>query len=127
MKRLVAGNWKMNLGPAEASLLVKRVEQNLKPTDNTEVVVCPPFIDLFPLARELDLPVRPVWDLFLRFAVSEEGALHAEKFYRTATEEFASLRPAFRNRQLIALARVTASAHGRTAPGYQEACRLLGV
>ena len=39
---------------------------------------------------ELNLPVRPLWDLFLRYAISEEGALHAEKFYRTATEEFAS-------------------------------------
>lgn len=76
---------------------------------------------------ELNLPDRPLWDLFLRYAISEEGALHAEKFYRTATEEFASLRPAFRNRQLIALARITASACGRTAPGHDEACRLLGV
>jgi hypothetical protein len=76
---------------------------------------------------ELNLPNRQLWDLFLRFAVSEDGALHGEKFYRTAAEEFAQARPAFRNRQLIALARVTASACGRTAPAYQDACRLLGV
>ncbi len=48
-------------------------------------------------------PYRPVIDLLLRYAVSEDGALHAEKYYRTATEEFASLRPAFRWRQLVAL------------------------
>ena len=70
---------------------------------------------------------RPVIDMLLRYAVSEDGALHAEKYYRTATEEFASLRPAFRWRQLVALARVTASEYGRPAPGYDEACKLLKV
>ena len=65
--------------------------------------------------------------LLLGFAVSEDGSLHAEKFYRTTREEFASTRPAFRWRQLIALARVTASEFGRPAPGYSEACALLKV
>ena len=63
----------------------------------------------------------------VKYAVSEDGALHAEKFYRTVVEEFATTRPAFRWRQLIALARVTASEHGFPAPGYQESCELLGV
>jgi hypothetical protein len=71
------------------------------------------------------LPVRSVFDMMLRYAISEDGALHAEKFYRTVSEEYAASRPAFRNRQLIALARVTASAHGYAAPGHAEACRLL--
>jgi hypothetical protein len=72
-------------------------------------------------------PVRPVWDLLLRYAISEDGALHSEKFYRTTVEEYAAARSAFRSRYLIALARVTASAHGYVAPGYADACRLLGV
>src|SRR5262249_12836275 len=55
---------------------------------------------------------RPVFDLLLRYAVSEEGALHAEKYYQTVSEEFAFVRPAFRWRQLTALARVTASEYG---------------
>ena len=76
---------------------------------------------------ELELPTRPVFDLLLKYAVSEDGALHAEKYYRTVGEEFATTRPAFRWRQLVALARVTASEHGYPAPGYQEACELLGV
>jgi hypothetical protein len=76
---------------------------------------------------ENNLPVRPVWDALLRYAISEDGALHAEKFYRTTTEEYAAMRPAFRNRQLIALARVTASAYGYAAPGHTDACRLLRV
>jgi len=68
---------------------------------------------------------RAAFDLLLGYAVSEDGALHAEKFYRTAREEFASTRPAFRWRQVVALARVTASEFGRPAPGYAEACELL--
>jgi len=78
---------------------------------------------------------RPVFDLLLRYAISEDGALHAEKYYRTVCEEFATTRPAFRWRQLVGLARVTASAYGYNredksgfhAPGYEEACKLLGV
>jgi len=76
---------------------------------------------------ELKLPTRPILDLLVKYAVSEDGALHAEKFYRTVVEEFATTRPAFRWRQIIALARVTASEHGFPAPGYRESCELLGV
>ena len=68
---------------------------------------------------------RGVFDALLRFAVSKDGALHAEKYYRTVTEEFASTRPAYRWRQLVALTRVTASEYGRPAPGIAEAKELL--
>jgi hypothetical protein len=76
---------------------------------------------------ELGHPDRRVFELLLKYAVSEDGALHAEKYYRTVTEEFAATRPAFRWRHLVALARVTASEYGFPAPGYEEACRLLKV
>jgi hypothetical protein len=76
---------------------------------------------------ELGHPPRPVFDLLLRYAVSEDGALHAEKFYRTVSEEFAAGRPAFRWRYLVALARVTASEYGRPAAGVSEARALLKV
>lgn len=72
-------------------------------------------------------PVRDLWDLLLRYAISEDGALHHEKFYRTTVEEFTAVRAPFKWRYLIALARVTASGHGYAAPGHAEACRLLGV
>jgi hypothetical protein len=72
-------------------------------------------------------PARGLLDVLVRYGTSEDGALHAEKYYRTATEEFAATRPAFRWRQLVALARVTASQYGRPAPGYDEARRLLDV
>jgi len=70
---------------------------------------------------------RPIFDLMLRYAVSEDGALHAEKYYRTVSEEFTTTRPAFRWRQLVALARVTASEYGRPAPGMAEARELLAL
>ncbi len=71
------------------------------------------------------------------YAVSEDGRLHGEKYYRTVSEEFAATRPAFRWRQLTARARVTASAYGfdredkrgneggYRAPGCEEARKLL--
>ncbi|MDZ4783558.1 MAG: hypothetical protein SGJ19_25200 [Planctomycetia bacterium] len=76
-----------------------------------------------------------VFQSMLQFAVSEDGRLHGEKYFHTVREEFATTRPAFRWRQLVALARVNASAygynrddqHGFKAAGYEEACKLLGV
>lgn len=69
----------------------------------------------------------PVFDLLLKFSTSEDGALHAEKFYRTVTEEFATTRESLRWRQLVGLARVAASEYGTRSPGYEEACDLLNV
>jgi hypothetical protein len=66
-----------------------------------------------------------LFSLLRGFAIADDGALHAEKYYRTATDEFAVGRPAFKWRQLVALARVTASAHGYPAPRHREALDLL--
>ena len=76
---------------------------------------------------ELGHSARPMFDLLLRYAVSEDGALHAEKYYRTVTEEFAATRPAYRWRHVVGLARVTASEFGRPAAGVAEARALLKV
>jgi len=72
-------------------------------------------------------PHRAVLDRLLRHGVSQDGALHAEKYYCTAAEEFAAARAAFRWRHLVALARVTASEFGHPAPGFTQACDLLKV
>jgi hypothetical protein len=77
----------------------------------------------------------PVFDLMLKYAVSEDGRLHGEKYFHTVREEYATIRPKFRWRQMVSLARVTASAygcnrddqHGFRAAGYVDACKLLGV
>ena len=68
-----------------------------------------------------------VFQVLLRHAVSEDGALHAEKYYQTCWDEFHRTRPAFRWRHLTALARVTASEFGRPAPGQAEARELFAV
>jgi len=76
---------------------------------------------------QLNHEPRPVFDMLLKYGISEDGALHAEKYYRTVSEEYARTRAAFRWRQLAALARVTASEFGRPAPGYAQACELLKI
>jgi hypothetical protein len=76
---------------------------------------------------EQGYPERPVFDVLLKYAISEDGQLHAEKYYRTTADEFAALRPAFRWREVVGLARVTASEYGRPAPGVAEARQMLGV
>jgi hypothetical protein len=80
-------------------------------------------------------PVDAALELMLKYAVSEDGRLHGEKYFQTVREEFATTRPAFRWRQVVGLARVTSSAygynredkHGFRAAGYEDACQLLGV
>ncbi|MDA0832976.1 MAG: hypothetical protein O2955_02610 [Planctomycetota bacterium] len=69
--------------------------------------------------------VQPFFDLMLKYAISEDGALHAEKYFQTVTEEYATTRPTLRGKQLVALARVTASEHGYPAPGIAEAREML--
>jgi len=105
----------------DAAELLKLTEAAIK--DKDQALACA----LVARYGELDHPARPVFDLLLRYATSEDGALHAEKYYRTVTEEFAATRAAFRWRQLAALARVTTSEYGFPAPGYAEACKLLKV
>jgi hypothetical protein len=74
-----------------------------------------------------DHEVRPALNLMLGHATSEDGALHAEKYYLTTTKDFADTRPAFRWRHLVGLARVTASEYGQRSAGYDEACELLKI
>jgi hypothetical protein len=76
-----------------------------------------------------------VYERLLKYAISEDGRLHGEKYYHTVKEEFRTIRPAFRWRQLVGLARATASAYGYDrqdkqggrAPGYLDACKQLKV
>ena len=84
---------------------------------------------------EKGYPVDGVFQTLINYTISEDGRLHGEKFFHTVSEEFHTTRPAFRWRQITALARVTASAFGYNrddkqgfhAPGYEDACKLLGV
>jgi hypothetical protein len=68
---------------------------------------------------------RGLFDTLLAHAVSEDGALHAEKYFKTAQDEHATARPAHRPLYLVALTRVMASHQGFPAPGLEEARKLL--
>jgi hypothetical protein len=105
----------------DAAVLLSDAEAAIKEKDQTRAAA------LIHAYGAQGHPSRAAFDLLLKFAISEDGALHAEKYYRTVTEEFAATRQAFRWRQLVALARVTASEYGFPAAGYSEACGLLKV
>jgi hypothetical protein len=106
---------------ADPAMLLKQAEAAIRDKDQARAAA------IVHRYGQQGQPAKDVFDLLLRYAVSEDGALHAEKYYRTVTEEFAAMRPTFRWRQLVALARVTASEFGQPAPGYAQACELLGV
>ncbi|MDF2460837.1 MAG: tpiA [Candidatus Saccharibacteria bacterium] len=51
---LIVGNWKMNLNPHDASVLVHRLNEKIEAKEGTEIVLCAPFIDLYPLSKEIN-------------------------------------------------------------------------
>lgn len=73
------------------------------------------------------LPVNELFARLVRYAVSEDGALHAEKYFHTVWTDYHATRPSLQCRHLIALARVTASEYGRPAAGQEEARALLKI
>jgi len=104
----------------DASILLKLTEEAIRAKDQRRTCA------LTKHYGQQGHDAKALFALFLRFALSEDGALHAEKYYRTVSEEFATVRPAFRWQHLIALSRVTASLYGSPAPGVEEARKLLG-
>jgi len=131
--RIQGGGDYLNLPPLPIDLQWKRIKTNESDKllsdldaairDNLQSQACNIVNHYGQLAHD----PKPMFEVLLKYATSEDGALHAEKYYRTTTEEFARTRPAFRWRHAISLARVTASEYGRPAPGYREACELLKV
>ncbi len=63
--------------------------------------------------------------LLLAFAISEDGALHSEKYFRTAQDEHSFARAPDRGLYLVALTRVMASQFGFPAPGCEDARKML--
>ncbi len=70
----------------EAAALLKEAEDAIK--EKNQAGACAVVYRY----GELGHAARPMFDLLLRYAISEDGALHAEKFYRTVSEEFAATR-----------------------------------
>jgi hypothetical protein len=76
---------------------------------------------------ELGHDAKAIFTKLRQYSINEDGALHAEKYFQTVSEEYGRSREKFRWLHVIALARVTASAGGQPAPGVAEARKLLGV
>lgn len=53
-RKLVVGNWKMNLNTHEASLHVKRLNDNIQIHRDVEVVLAPSLLTLQSVSREID-------------------------------------------------------------------------
>lgn len=53
-KSLIVANWKMNLNTHEASLLVKRFDDNIEMHRDVEVVIAPSFLTLQPISVQID-------------------------------------------------------------------------
>ncbi len=53
-KKLIAGNWKMNLDTHKASILVHRLEENIETHKDVEVVICPSHMMLQPLNLQIN-------------------------------------------------------------------------
>jgi len=53
-KKLIAGNWKMNLDIHQASALLHRLEENVETHRDVEVVICPGLLDIQPLNRQIN-------------------------------------------------------------------------
>ncbi len=51
---LIAGNWKMHLNTAQASILVHRLQERIKTSRDVEVVLCPSTLVLQPLSMQID-------------------------------------------------------------------------
>ncbi len=54
MKKIVVGNWKMHLSPSQATVLTGRLNQKIDHDPKVEVILCPPFIDLLAVQKEMD-------------------------------------------------------------------------
>lgn len=50
---LMAGNWKMYKGPGQAIVFVNDLSEAVAAVQGREVLICPPFVDLYPLGRML--------------------------------------------------------------------------
>ena len=104
---------------AEPAALLSEIDGRIR--DNDQASACQAARRYCALGH----PSDALFAKLLGFAVSEDGALHAEKYFRTAQDEHEGARPAHRALYLVALTRVMASHFGFPAPGYDEARKLL--
>lgn len=84
MKRiLIVGNWKMNLNVHEASLLVKRLDDNIQVHRDIEVVLAPSALTLHSVSQEIDRR---------KFKLAAQNAYYVDEGAYTGEISFTMLR-----------------------------------
>jgi len=82
-KKLIVGNWKMNLNSHEASTLLHRLHEHVQAHQNVEVVLAPSLMSLQPLSVELDRH---------KFRLAAQNAYHKDQGAYTGEVSFNMLR-----------------------------------
>jgi triosephosphate isomerase len=52
-KKLVVGNWKMNLTVPESTVLIEKLKKEVAKLKHVDVAVCPSFLDIYPASKEV--------------------------------------------------------------------------
>jgi hypothetical protein len=107
--------------PKDGPKLIAALEEALRGKDQRRAAACASRYG------ELGHDAKAIFAKLRQYSISEDGALHAEKYFQTVSEEYGRSRAKLRWLHVIALARVTASAGGQPAPGVAEARKLLGL
>jgi triosephosphate isomerase len=82
-RTLVVGNWKMHLDVQAASLLVHRLDRNIKVHRDVEVVLAPSMLALQPVSCEIDRR---------KFRLAAQNAFHKDEGAFTGEVSFTMLR-----------------------------------
>lgn len=82
-KTLIAGNWKMHLTVAQASLLVQRLHERTQNHKDVEVVLAPTHLHLQPLSLQID---------HRKFKLAAQNAYHKDEGAYTGEVSFTMLR-----------------------------------
>ncbi|HVX47739.1 MAG TPA: triose-phosphate isomerase [Candidatus Saccharimonadales bacterium] len=82
-KMMIAGNWKMHLDVQAASLLVHRLDKDIKPHRDLEIVLAPSLLALQPVSLEIDRR---------KFRLAAQNAFHVDEGAYTGEVSFTMLR-----------------------------------
>jgi len=82
-KTLIAGNWKMHLTTAQASLLAHRLHEKLQSHKDIEVVIAPSALHIQPLSVQID---------HRKFKLAAQNAYHKDEGAYTGEISFTMLR-----------------------------------
>ncbi|GAC1500105.1 MAG: triose-phosphate isomerase [Candidatus Saccharimonadales bacterium] len=82
-RKIIIGNWKMNLNTHEASLLVKRLHDRIPIHHDIEVVLAPPMLTLQPLSLQIDRR---------KFRLAAQNAYYKDEGAYTGEVSFTMLR-----------------------------------